>query len=135
MRVVQNSQIRLGELAIAEIRIDARSRDDIPAVLRGLQEIYTHDEKREQLFALLEESLTSKTRHTTGRPGMQLWRIFVLATLKQGLNCDFDRLQQYAESSRHRAPDARSWGLGRRHEVSDADVGGQYLIAVCREAG
>ena len=62
----------------------------------GLQEIYTHDEKREQLFALLEESLTSKTRHTTGRPGMQLWRIFVLATLKQGLNCDFDRLQQYA---------------------------------------
>ena len=96
MRVVQNSQIRLGELSIAEIRIDARSRDDIPAVLRGLQEIYTHDEKREQLFALLEESLTSKTRHTTGRPGMQLWRIFVLATLKQGLNCDFDRLQQYA---------------------------------------
>ena len=96
MRVVQNSQIRLGELAIAEIRIDERSRDDIPAVLRGLQEIYTHDEKREQLFALLEESLTSKTRHTTGRPGMQLWRIFVLATLKQGLNCDFDRLQQYA---------------------------------------
>ena len=96
MRVVQNSQIRLGELSIAEIRIDERSRDDIPAVLRGLQEIYTHDEKREQLFALLEESLTSKTRHTTGRPGMQLWRIFVLATLKQGLNCDFDRLQQYA---------------------------------------
>ena len=96
MRVVQNSQMRLGELAIAEIRIDPRSRDDIPAVLRGLQEIYTHDEKREQLFALLEESLTSKTRHTTGRPGMQLWRIFVLATLKQGLNCDFDRLQQYA---------------------------------------
>ena len=62
----------------------------------GYREIYTHDEKREQLFALLEESLTSKTRHTTGRPGMQLWRIFVLATLKQGLNCDFDRLQQYA---------------------------------------
>ena len=96
MRVVQNSQMRLGELAIAEIRIDPRSRDDIPAVLRGLQEIYTHNEKREQLFALLEESLTSKTRHTTGRPGMHLWRIFVLATLKQGLNCDFDRLQQYA---------------------------------------
>ena len=27
---------------------------------------------------------------------MHLWRIFVLAILKQGLNCDFDRLQQYA---------------------------------------
>lgn len=96
MRVIQDSQIQLGELAIAQIRIDPRSRDDIPAVLRGLQEIYTHDEKRARLFTLLEESLTSKTRHTTGRPGMHLWRIFVLATLKQGLNCDFDRLQQYA---------------------------------------
>ena len=84
MRVVQDSQIQLGELSIAQIRIDPRSRDDIPAVLRALQEIYTHDEKREQLFALLEEILTSKTRHTTGRPGMHLWRIFVLATLKAG---------------------------------------------------
>ena len=83
MRVVQRSQIQLGELTIAEIRIDPRSRDDIPAVLRGLQAIYTHDEKREQLFTLLEDSLTSRTRHTTGRPGLHLWRIFVLAILKQ----------------------------------------------------
>ena len=89
MRVVQNSQIRLGELSIAEIRIDERSRDDIPAVLRGLQEIYTHDEKREQLFALLEESLTSKTRHTTGRPGMQLWRHFCSGHTQAGLELRF----------------------------------------------
>ena len=31
-----------------------------------------------------------------GRPGMALWKIFVLATLKLGLNCDFDRLQELA---------------------------------------
>ena len=69
MRVVRNSQIQLGELAIAEIRIDPRSRDDIPAVLRGLQEIYTHDEKREQLFTLLEESLTSEDPTQHGSAG------------------------------------------------------------------
>ena len=27
---------------------------------------------------------------------MELWRIFVLAMLKQGLDCDFDRLQELA---------------------------------------
>ena len=80
MRVVQFSG--LGELSIAEIRIDARSRDDIPAVLHRKS-----TRMMRSRAARLEESLTR-------RRGMQLWRIFVLATLKQGLNCDFDRLQR-----------------------------------------
>ncbi len=28
-----------------------------------------------------------------GRPGMPLWSIWVMAVRKQGLNCDFDRLE------------------------------------------
>ena len=31
-----------------------------------------------------------------GRPGMELWKIFVLGTLKSGMNCDDDRLQALA---------------------------------------
>ena len=31
-----------------------------------------------------------------GRPGMSLWCILVLAILKQGLNCDYDRLHELA---------------------------------------
>jgi hypothetical protein len=83
-------------VAIADIKIDARSRDDIPAILRGLQEMYVREEIRQKLFEKLEQSLESKASQATGRPGMELWRIFVLATLKQGLNCDFDRLQELA---------------------------------------
>ena len=96
MRAIQKSQFELGEVAIADIKIDARSRDDIPAILRGLQEMYTNQEMREKLFEKLEQSLETKASPTTGRPGMELWRIFVLATLKQGLDCDFDRLQELA---------------------------------------
>jgi len=96
MRVIQNKQYELGEVAIADIKIDARSRDDIPAILRGLQEMYVREEIRQKLFEKLEDSLESKASPTTGRPGMELWRILVLATLKQGLNCDFDRLQELA---------------------------------------
>ncbi|MCY4356151.1 MAG: hypothetical protein OXD01_01365 [Gammaproteobacteria bacterium] len=33
-----------------------------------------------------------KQTHNTGRHGMDLWRILVLAVLKQGLGCDYDRL-------------------------------------------
>ena len=31
-----------------------------------------------------------------GRPGMDLWRVLVVAVLQHGLNCDYDRLQELA---------------------------------------
>ena len=96
MRIVQKNQFKLGEVAIGDIKIDPRSRDDIPAILKGLQLLYTQTETRAKLFELLERSLDLTAKVDVGRPGMELWRIFVLATLKQGLNCDFDRLQELA---------------------------------------
>ena len=32
-----------------------------------------------------------------GRPGMDLWQVFVLGVMQKALNCDFDRLLDYAE--------------------------------------
>ncbi len=96
MRIVINPQLQFGEVNIADITIDARSRDDIPAVLKGLQFIYVTDTVREKVFSALKEILDPSVSTTIGRPGMELWKIFVLATLKLGLNCDFDRLQELA---------------------------------------
>jgi len=98
MRVVKHWQSRLGQVAIADIQFDARSRDDIPAVLKGLQYIYVTEAVRTKVFELLENSLTTKVRQDTGRPGMELWGIFVLATVKLAAQCDFDRLQELANS-------------------------------------
>ncbi|VAW85025.1 hypothetical protein MNBD_GAMMA16-1244, partial [hydrothermal vent metagenome] len=96
MRQVKNPQLHFGEVNISDIKINARSRDDIPAILRGLQYIYTHDAAREKVFSTLEAILDPSVSTEVGRPGMELWKIFVLATLKLGLNCDFDRLQELA---------------------------------------
>jgi len=96
MRIVKNSQLHFGEVNISDIKINSRSRDDIPAVLRGLQYIYITEEVREKVFSALEKTLDSSVNTAVGRPGMELWKIFVLATLKLGLNCDFDRLQELA---------------------------------------
>ena len=96
MRTVENTQMHFGEIAIAQIEIDSKSRDDIPAVLKGLQHIYTNPPLRERVFALLLEQVRPGVDLKVGRPGMDLWRIFVLAVLKQGLGCDFDRLQELA---------------------------------------
>ena len=37
MRAIRNPQMELGEIRIEEIELDMKSRDDIPALLLGLQ--------------------------------------------------------------------------------------------------
>ena len=107
MRIVKNYQTAFDQIAIEDIPIDASSRDDIPAVLKGIQHVYRDLKVRERLFALLEQHLLQPAGSATdaadgklnaalGRPGMELWSILVLALLKQGINCDFDRLAELA---------------------------------------
>ncbi len=98
MREVQKQQMDLGEVGIADIDLDLKSRDDIPAILLGLQYLYSNQETRTALFSLLEEH--PGIDRGVGRPGMALWRILVLGVLKQGLGCDFDRVQELANQHR-----------------------------------
>ena len=92
MRVVRNRQMQLGEIGIAQIQFNLRSRDDIPKVLRGLQHLYLNEDLREQVFALLESEIAPGVDKHNGRPGMDLWRILVCGVLRLDLNIDYDRL-------------------------------------------
>ncbi|MBM9538400.1 ISNCY family transposase, partial [Desulfobulbus alkaliphilus] len=104
MRKVIEPQMQLGELAIGAIKLDPKSRDDIPQILRGLQHIYTTPELRRSVFAILEEVLperqvegqTVKADPKNGRPGMTQWQILVLGVLRVGLNADYDRIHELA---------------------------------------
>ena len=55
MRSVENPQMQFGKTAIGDRVIDAKSRDDKPEALKGLQLIYTELGLRQRLFALLLE--------------------------------------------------------------------------------
>ena len=94
MRKVIAERFWLGSVDIGAIELDAESRDDIPALLIGLQAIYEDETTRTALFRLLETHILPGHRRDTGRPGMDLWRILVMGLLKQGLRCDFDRLRE-----------------------------------------
>jgi transposase, IS5 family len=104
MRRVIERQMKLGELAIADIKLDPKSRDDIPQILRGLQHIYTTPELRGPIFTILAEVLpehqvegkTVKADPDNGRPGMTQWQILVLGVLRLGLNADYDRILELA---------------------------------------
>ena len=92
MRQTHDPQLKLGAVGIEDIKLDPKSRDDIPAILLGLQHIYADVDLRARLFALLEEKLCQGVDLTKGRPGLELWKIVVMGVVKQGLGCDFDRL-------------------------------------------
>ncbi len=78
MRSTESARIELGAVPVAEIRINARSRDGIPAVLLGLQQICTAERLREKVFALLESQVHPRVRKDTARAwtcgGSCAWR-------------------------------------------------------------
>ena len=94
MRVVQNQQMSIGEVDVSRIIFDARSRDDIPKILRGLQHLYTDTTLRAAVFALLTSQIAPKIDKDNGRPGMTLWSILVCGVVRLDLNIDYDRLQE-----------------------------------------
>ncbi|MEA3341919.1 MAG: ISNCY family transposase [Chloroflexota bacterium] len=97
MREVVESQAKLGHVGIAEIEFDLRSRDEIPRLLKGLQFIYCTPEVRQEVFGILEELIEPGISRENGRPGMPLWKILVLGTLRLNCNWDFDKVKEIAD--------------------------------------
>ena len=96
MRKRFEAQLTLGSIPIEEIAIPTKSRDEFPPFLRAMQYVYSNEELSERIFGILEQSICPK--HPTGRPGMDLWSIFVLAGARLCLNTDYDRLHYLANS-------------------------------------
>ncbi|MCU7881063.1 MAG: ISNCY family transposase, partial [Candidatus Thiodiazotropha sp. (ex Lucinoma aequizonata)] len=53
MRKVIDPQLQIGEQDIDAIRLDLKSRDDIPQILLGVWHIYITPEVRGPVFAIL----------------------------------------------------------------------------------
>ena len=96
MRKAIEDQLQFGEVAIPDIQFNMKSRDDIVQILLGLQHLYADSDCREELFGLLEPLIPAPISRDHGRPGMHLWKILVLGTLRLNLNCDYDRLHDLA---------------------------------------
>ena len=97
MRERFDAQMRIGSIPISEIKIPTKSRDEFPPFLRAVQEIYNTPELSEEIFSLVEKAVC-KNNVKTGRPGMNLWTIFVLAGARMCLGTDYDRLHYLSNS-------------------------------------
>ncbi|MGB4960289.1 MAG: ISNCY family transposase, partial [Saprospiraceae bacterium] len=67
------------------------SRAGAYKIALALLEIYKTPQYNEEIFAILEAYI-NKGKQRTGRPGMDLWQIFVLAQYRLGLDLTYDEL-------------------------------------------
>jgi hypothetical protein len=108
MREIFPIQRTIEQIDIADIKIDVRSRDDIPLILLGLQHIYCTEDLREKVFEIIKEMLPTQDVNgqitpvsaEKGCPGMNQWTILVLGCVRLCLNADFDRLHELANQHR-----------------------------------
>ena len=96
MRKVIGSQSKLGQVAIEDVEFHPSDRSDIARILKGLQCVWKSEKHQKEAKEIMEGYLPAGVNPSLGRPGMDWWRVTVLANLKQGLNCDFDYLRSLA---------------------------------------
>jgi IS5 family transposase len=98
MRKTIDPQLKFGQTYISDIKFDLSSRDEIPQLLIGLQAIHSDPFSRNAVFQAISESLGETIDFHNGRPGMDLWKILVLGTLRLNCNWDFDKLHDIANN-------------------------------------
>jgi IS5 family transposase len=98
MRKIMERQMKIGEVGISTIKFNLSCRDEIPKILIGLQHIYNTPSVRNEVFKILKDIVPKGTDSNNGRPGMDLWKILVLGTIRLGCNWDYDKLQEIADN-------------------------------------
>ena len=91
MRKRFEPQMSLNIVPIADLRLNLKNRDAATKISLALLTLYKDATYNEALFEILERYIT-KGKKKTGRPGMDLWQIFVLAQYRLSLNLSYDRL-------------------------------------------
>ena len=113
MRQRFEQQTTMGITPISEARFRLRSRDELPPVLKALQHIFMTAELNEKIFVLLENKICSGKKKT-GRQGMDLWHILVLAVVRNTLNTNWDRVEHTANNDKLvrqiMGVDSNEWG-------------------------
>lgn len=101
MRIPHQPQLYLGCPSVTQVTLNSNCRDRMIPILRGLQHLYSQPRLRDQALDLITQDVVGDSDPNRGRPGMTLWQILVLASVRQGCDCTYDHLQDLAENHRN----------------------------------
>lgn len=95
MRKRFEQQNELDAQLIPDVKIDGKSRHELPQLLAGLQYIFITPGLNGAVFEILERKILGDKK-ATGRLGMSLWEILVLGTMRLNLEADYDTVYDFA---------------------------------------
>ena len=94
MKNLRYPQLECGEVRIEDVKLNHKSRNDIPTHLSGLQYFCSQETLCDRISALMDEFILFGISRKVARPGMAMWSILVMGVVKQGRCCDFDQLNE-----------------------------------------
>lgn len=95
MRKTFEPQLIIGCTPIEEVKVPAKTSNHLANLIAALQYIYVHEQWNQRIFQLLSDKLIAKKKKT-GRKGMSLWEVFVLAQVRLCKNISYDELHHVA---------------------------------------
>ena len=84
MRIPHRKQQYLGCPTVTQAVLNSNCRDRMIPILRGLQHLYSQSQLRQQALDLISKDVLGDVDPDHGRPGMTLWQILVLASVRMG---------------------------------------------------
>lgn len=125
MRKRFEQQIVMGRLLIQDTIIPTAKRSGaLPGLCGALKEIFVTKKWNEQVFEVLESKILSKN-NKTGRPGMDLWQIFVLSQVRLCQNISYDDLHHIAN---YNTLIRQIMGIETTHSFERQEIGYQRII-------
>ena len=98
MRKRFEQQMEIGRIPIGETEITTKKRSGaLPGLCAALKEIFVTSRWNEMVFEILEAKITEGKKRT-GRPGMDLWQIFVLSQVRLCQNISYEDLHHIANN-------------------------------------
>ncbi len=98
MRKRFEQQLTIGCIPISDVNITTAKRSGaLPGLCAALKEIFVTPKWNEKVFEVLENKILAKN-NKTGRPGMDLWQIFVLSQVRLCQNISYDELHDLANN-------------------------------------
>ena len=96
MRKRFEQQLSIDRIPIKDTEITTAKRSgSLPGLCAALKEIFITPKWNESVFEVLEDKILSKN-NKTGRPGMDLWQIFVLSQVRLCRNLSYEDLHDLA---------------------------------------
>jgi len=97
MRKRFDLQLKIGQTPVSEIYINPKSKNALDQLIAALKEIYCNKEYNDKIFSIIENHLPL-VDNNNGRPGMNLWTIFVLSQVRLCLGASYDMLHHLANN-------------------------------------